>query len=247
MDFYIEWIYHDSFFKEAKKQVIEIFGPKCSPFIKLKLLYVSVAGGSEYGEDGRPSVYKVDEKGFPYYCLVSIDIKPCYGVLNNMQLHWRAEDDTVVFPNDDISDKKVTFWVENIPSDEKIKEKFARNEYLWKREKTEYLIDKKAYRFKTREFGWFATSFPDINIKIKSTASLKNLNSVVGNAISTFNREGEIDEGENGLIHYFDSKKKKKDVYYYTIDTGSAFIGGVEAILKALNDSDLVIEYITLG
>ena len=228
-------MYHDSFFEEAKKQIVAIMSPKCSVFIKLKLLYISLYR------------YQVDEKGFPYYNSLGININPCHLVLKNMQLYWRSEDNDIVFPSDDISNKKVTFWVENIPSDEEIKEKFARHEYLWKREKTEYLIDKKQYRFKIRELGWFATSFPDITIKIKSTASLDSLDAVIGNAVSTFNEEGEMNEGENGLIHDFDSKKKKKDVYAYTIDTGSAMIGGVEAILKALHDSDLAIEVVTLG
>ncbi len=235
MDLIIELRTHDSFYDEAKKQIIAIMSPKCSPFIKIKLLYVLLYD------------YKIDEKGFLYYEFLEIDIKPCYVVLKGMQLHWKSEDDTIVFPSDDISNKKITFSIENIPSNEEIQEKFARHEYLWKREKTEYLIDKKHYRFKIKEFGWFGSSFPDITIKIKSTASLDCLDVVVGKAISTFNKEGEINEGENGLVHYFDSKKKKKDVYSYTIDTGSSLIGGVEAILKDLNDSDLDIEVVTLG
>jgi hypothetical protein len=249
----MSWIYHDSFFEEAKKQVIEIMGPKCSPFIKLKLLFVSVAGGYEYDENGFPSVYKVDEKGFPYYCLVSININPHHGVINNMQLHWRAEDETIVFPNDDISNKKVTFWLENIPSDEKIKEKFASHEYIWKRPaKKESSIDKKSYRFKIREMGWFGMSFPEINIRIKTPAKLDILANFIGNTVENYNQRSESKEDFDeddltnlGLIHNFDYVKKKKDVYLFTFDMGTA-LDGVDAILQALNESDLEIELITL-
>jgi hypothetical protein len=226
--------YHNSFLQEAKKQLTEIIKVKYSAYIKPSMLFMFMCE------------LKEDEEGLPFYSFVDLLVtKASFGLNNKMQVFWKSEDGTKVYPTDDITEKKLIFWIEGLVSEEDFRGKIERNEYLWKRPKEENLINKKEYRFKIREMGWFAVSFPDISIRIKSNTNLDSLNEVVGNAIEEYNKTSN-DDRENGLIHYFQSKKIKKGVYLFSIDTGSALVEGVEAVLKALNKSDFNIELLTL-
>jgi hypothetical protein len=100
--------------------------------------------------------------------------------------------------------------------------------------------------------GWFGSSFPDIGIRIKTPVNIEILAEFIGNAIESYNQKSLLkdDYDENdmtnlGLIHNFSYEKRKKNVYLFTLDMGSA-LDGVDAILQALNNSDFEIELITL-
>jgi hypothetical protein len=66
---------------------------------------------------------------------------------------------SIILPSDDVTDKEISFWIENMPSQEQLKKVVERNEYLWKRPTKEAIIDKKLYRFKIRNgLVWFFIS-----------------------------------------------------------------------------------------
>jgi hypothetical protein len=225
--------YHDSFLKEAKKQLTEIISAEYSDYIKPSMLFMSLC--------------EFKDNEIPFYSYASIIVaKASFGLISKMQVFWKSEDETKVYPTDDITGKKLVFWIEGIISKEDFRGKIERNEYLWKRPKEENLVDKKEYRFKIKEMGWFAASFPNIGIRIQSDTDLDNLSEVIGNAIEAYNQASESEEREYGLIHNFDSKKTKKGVYLFSIDTGSALVDGVKAVLNALDKSDFNIELVTL-
>lgn len=226
--------YHNSFLQEAKKQLTEIIKAEYSAYIKPSMLFMFLCE------------LKEDEEGLPFYSFVDLLVgKASFGLIKEMQVFWKSEDGAKVYPTDDVTGGKLIFWIEGLISKEDFRGKIERNEYLWKRPKEENLINKKEYRFKIKEMGWFAVSFPDISIRIKTNTNLDSLNEVIGNAIEQYNKTSD-DDGENGIIHYFHSKKIKKGVYLFSIDTGSALVEGVEAVLKALNKSDFNIELLTL-
>jgi hypothetical protein len=171
---------------------------------------------------------------------------------SKVELHWRSSDGSIVLASDDVTDKEISFWIENMPSQERLQQVVERNEYMWKRPTKEATIDKKLYRFKIREMGWFGSSFPDIGIRIKTPVNIEILAEFIGNAIESYNQKSLLkdDSDENdmtnlGLIHNFSYEKRKKNVYLFTLDMGSA-LDGVDAILQALNNSDFEIELITL-
>ncbi|PAC28171.1 hypothetical protein [Flectobacillus sp. BAB-3569] len=234
--------YSESFFKKVESFLKIYLKSEFSVHMNTSLLWIGCYTPT------------IDKDSFYYYKSLSIGIdKTAYSLVSDVQLHWRSPDGNIILPSDDVTDKEISFWIENMPSQEQLKKIIERNEYLWKRPSKEAMIDKKLYRFKIREMGWFGSSFPDIGIRIKTTVNIEILAEFIGNTIESYNQKSLLkdDSDENdmtnlGLVHNFSYEKRKKNVYLFTLDMGSA-LDGVDAILQALNKSDFEIELITLG
>lgn len=233
----------ESFLEKVESFVVPIIKSEVVPHVKESLLWIGL------------SIRKSDNNNLIYHFGI-IDVMVAKAALSiwgsKVELHWRSSDGSIVLASDDVTDKEISFWIENMPSQERLQQVVERNEYMWKRTTKEAMIDKKLYRFKIREMGWFGSSFPDIGIRIKTPVNIEILAEFIGNAIESYNQKSLLkdDSDENdmtnlGLIHYFSYEKKKKNVYLFTLDMGSA-LDGVDAILQALNDSDFEIGLITL-
>ncbi len=233
--------YSESFFKKVESFLMIYFNSKFSVHMNTSLLWIGCFAPT------------IDKDRFYYYksLLIGID-KTAHCLVSDVHLHWRSPDGNIILPSDDVTDKEISFWIENMPSQEQLKQIIERNEYLWKRPSKEVTIDKKLYRFKIREMGWFGSSFPEIGIRIKTPVNIEILAEFIGNTIDSYNQKSllkdDFDENDMtnlGLIHNCSYEKKKKNVYLFTLDMGSA-LDGVDAILQALNNSDFEIELITL-
>jgi hypothetical protein len=226
---------HPTFLNEAQIQLSKIVKSQYEELINPTLLFISMYG-YHYNENGQP---------FYKYGYIGVD-KANLVIISGFQVLWRSEDGSIIDRLDDLSDKKIIFWIENFPSNELVEDVIERYSFHWKRPKSESLIDKKKYRFKIREMGWFGASFPDVGLRIKTSTDLVTLSNIIEKAIDDFNIKSEANDCKNGLIHHFTSVKKKKGVYLFSIDAGSAMIEGIEEILNALNNSDFDIELVTL-
>lgn len=233
--------YSESFFKKVESFLKIYFNSEFSVHMNTSLLWIGCFAPT------------IDKDGFYYYksLLIGID-KTAHCLVSDVHLHWRSLDGSIVLASDDVTDKEISFWIENMPSQERLQQVVERNEYMWKRPSKEATIDKKLYRFKIREMGWFGSLFPEIGIRIKTSVNIEILAEFIGNTIDSYNQKSllkdDFDENDMtnlGLIHHCSYEKKKKNVYLFTLDMGSA-LDGVDAILQALNNSDFEIELITL-
>jgi len=231
----------ESFLEKVESFVVLIIKSEVVPHVKESLLWIGLYIRKS---DVNNSIY--------HFCMIDVLVAKAALRIWDVELHWRSSDGSIVLASDDVTDKEISFWIENMPSQERLQQVVERNEYMWKRPTKEAMIDKKLYRFKIREMGWFGSSFPDIGIRIKTSVNIEILAEFIGNAIESYNQKSLLkdDSDENdmtnlGLIHNFSYEKRKKNVYLFTLDMGSA-LDGVDAILQALNDSDFEIELITL-
>lgn len=233
--------YSESFFKKVESFLKIYFNSAFSVHMNTSLLWIGCYAPT------------MDKDSFYYYksLLIGID-KTAHCLVSDVHLHWRSSDGSIILPSDDLTDKEISFWIENMPSQERLQQVVERNEYMWKRSTKEATIDKKLYRFKIREMGWFGSSFPEIGIRIKTSVNIEILAEFIGNTIDSYNQKSllkdDFDKNDMtnlGLIHNCSYEKKKKNVYLFTLDMGLA-LDGVDAILQALNNSDFDIELITL-
>ena len=124
--------YSESFMEEVKRQLTQIFENEFARHIKLSMLWLNLCA------------IELDETGFPFYSYMSINIpKANFGLFNRIEVHWQSEDGSIVFPTDDIKDKKISFSLKGMPTQEKIEDAIARNKYRWEPIKRENLFNKK--------------------------------------------------------------------------------------------------------
>jgi hypothetical protein len=122
----------ESFLEKVESFVVPIIKSEVVPYVKESLLWIGL------------SIRKSDNNLIYHFGIIDVMVaKAALSIWGSkVELHWRSSDGSIVLASDDVADKEISFWIENMPSQERLQQVVERNEYMWKRPTKEATIDK---------------------------------------------------------------------------------------------------------